>query len=386
MHRIGVAWLAWELTGSAFWVGAVAFADLAPAVLASPIAGAYADRVDRVRLAMWAQAAIGLNSALIAGLTLGGAMSIGLLIVLEVAGGIAASFAQPSRQTLISGLVPASDLPAAVAINSLVFNVARFIGPALAAPIILAFGVAPAIGANALCYAAACASLPLLRLSAEARLGHAPSGSVWAETRAGLAYVATHRGLGPLMLFAALSCALLRGLQEVLPPFVERLFDRGPEGLALLTACFGVGALVAGIATATRGRLEGTTHTAVGAIAVQAGATAAFVATDWFGFAALCAALIGASASQHGIAVQTLAQTASAPAMRGRVMALWGLITRGCPALGALALGGFGEAFGMRPPVLVAAALALLVFGWGWTQRQRIAGAIEGASGRPPLH
>jgi MFS family permease len=382
MHRIGVAWLAWELTGSAFWVGAVAFADLAPAVLASPIAGAYADRVDRVRMAMIAQALIGLNSALIAGLTLGGAMSIGLLIALEVAGGVAASFAQPSRQTLISGLVPANDLPAAVAINSLVFNVARFIGPALAGPIILGFGVAPAIAANALCYAVACATLPLLRLSPEARLGHAPSGSVWAETREGFSYVVRHPGLGPIMLYAALSCALLRGLQEVLPPFVERLFERGPEALALLTACFGVGALAAGIATATRGRLQGTTRTAVGAIAVQAVATAGFVATSWFGFALLCAALIGAAASQHGIAVQTLAQTASAPAMRGRVMAIWGLIVRGCPALGALAIGGFGEAFGMRPPVLAAAALALGVFAWGWAQQRRIAEALEGPPAR----
>ena len=140
MHRIAVSWLAWELTGSAFWVGVVAFCDLAPAVVVSPIAGAIADRADRLRLTMFSQAAIGLNAALIAALVALGWMNIWLLLVLEVLGGIAASFAQPARQSLMPGLVPRADLPAAVALNSLTFNVARFIGPALAGPIIAVAG------------------------------------------------------------------------------------------------------------------------------------------------------------------------------------------------------------------------------------------------------
>ncbi|MFN7001400.1 MAG: MFS transporter, partial [Elioraea tepidiphila] len=225
MQRVAVGWLAWDLTGSAFWVGLVAFADLAPAVLVSPVAGAVADRVDRLRLSIVTQAAIGMQAALIAGLTAAGWMTIGLLLVLEVLGGIAACFAQPARQSLLPGVVARADLPSSVAVNSLVFNVARFLGPALAGPVILAWGVAPAVACNALAYGFAAASLLLLRVAPEARQGHPACGSLFAEMRDGIAYVARHPGLGPILLFAALAGCALRGLQEILPPFVERLFQ-----------------------------------------------------------------------------------------------------------------------------------------------------------------
>jgi len=112
-------------------------------------------------------------------------------------------------------------------------------------------------------------------------------------------------------------------------------------------------------------------------VAAQALAVAGFAATGWFPFGVLCAALFGASASMHGIAVQTLAQSAADPAMRGRVLSLWGLITRACPALGALALGALGESFGLRWPTLGAAVLSLLVFAWGMARLPRMAAALE---------
>jgi MFS family permease len=377
MHRIAVSWLAWEMTGSAFWVGMVAFCDLAPAVVASPVGGAVADRVDRVRLATLSQAAIGLQALAVAGLTAGGVMTIGLLLVLEVLGGIAASFAQPARQTLMPGIVPRGDLPAAVACNSLTFNLARFLGPALAAPLIAAFGVVPAILANALAYAIACATMPLLRIAPEERRGHAVSKSLFREVVEGIAYTARHAGLGPLLLYAALTAMLLRGIQEILPPFVERGFGLGAEALALLTAAFGVGALVTGLFIASRARLEGTTRLAVYAGLAQAAATAGFVATGWFPLGLLAGALIGAASSAHGISVQILIQSATSPEMRGRTLSLWGLITRACPAIGALALGASGEVFGLMWPVLVAVGLFLGVFVWGAARLPRMREVLE---------
>jgi MFS family permease len=371
MQRIAVSWLAWELTGSAFWVGMVAFCDLAPAVIISPLAGAYADRWDRVRLAMASQLAIAVQSAAVAGITYSGHMTIGILLVLEVIGGIAASFAQPARQTLMPGLVPRADLPAAVAANSLTFAVARFIGPALAGPVIAVFGVVPAILANAVGYLVSGLSLLLLRVAKAERRGHAGTGGVWAEVADGVRYAARHTGLGPLLLYAALTAILLRGVQEILPPFVERLFGLGAESLAVLTACFGIGALAGGLWIAARGKLEGTTRIAVWSGLPQGLATIGFVATGWFPLGMLCAALIGAFASIQGIAVQTLLQSASDPTFRGRMLSLWGLITRACPALGALALGAAGEMFGLRMPTVVAGAVFLAAFGYGlWRLRQ----------------
>ena len=378
MHRIGVAWLAWELSRSAAWVGLIAFADLAPAVLVSPVAGAVADRVDRVRLTMISQAVIGIEALTVAGLTASGGISIGLLFALEVVSGTAACFAQPARQTLIPAIVAREDLPAAVAANSLLFNVARFVGPGLAGVVIAAWGVAPSILCNALGQAFATLSMPRLRVEAAQRRGHAATASLLAETLEGFRYAARHPGLGPVLVFSALSSVLLRGVQEILPPYVERLFGRGAESLALLTACFAVGALVSGLIVASRGRLGGTTRIAVLAILAQAVATALFAATGHFGFALLCAAAIGASASAHGISVQLLAQTAATPAMRGRILSLWALISRACPAMGALALGAAGEAFGLRLPTLLAAGLTLAVFAWGMSRAGGIAASLEG--------
>lgn len=379
MQRIAVAWLAWELTRSAFWVGMVAFCDLAPAVLASPLAGAVADRLDRVKLAMATQLAISAQAAAVALLAWSGHMTIWLLLALEFCGGIASSFAQPVRQTLMPAIVPRTDLPAAIACNSLLFNVARFLGPALAGPMITAFGVVPAIAGNALGYSLASLTLPLLKIPPEERRGHAAAASLWADIRDGIAYGARHAGLGPLLLYAALGAFLLRGVQEILPPYVERLFGRGAESLALLTACFGIGALVAGLWVANRGRLPGTVRLAVWSAGAQVLATVGFVATGWFPLGLLSAALIGATASVHGISVQTLIQSATDPAMRGRMLAIWGLITRAFPALGALTLGAAGEAFGLRLPTLAAAALFLGVFAWGLTRQDRMERVLEGA-------
>ena len=160
VHRIGVTWLAWEMTHSAFWVGMVLF---------SPIAGAIADRMDRVKLTMLSQTAIGLQACAVAGLLIAGLLSIEVLLVLEVVSGIAASFAQPARQSLMPGLVPRTDLPAAVACNSLCFNVARFLGPAIAGPVVALYGVAPAVLINACAYFLATASMPFLKVDAAAR-------------------------------------------------------------------------------------------------------------------------------------------------------------------------------------------------------------------------
>lgn len=378
MHRIAVAWLAWELTRSAFWVGMVAFCDLAPAVVASPFAGAVADRVDRVKLAMASQAMIGVQAALIAAITWSGNITIGVLLVVELIGGVAASFAQPARQAIMPGLVPRADLPAAVAMNSLCFNVARFVGPGIAGPVIAAWGVVPAIGANAVAYLVSCLTLLLLRVDPGERRGHAPAGSLVAEVVEGVRYAARHPGLGPMLGYAALMAVLLRGVQEILPPFVERAFGLGAEALAVLTAAIGAGALVAGLAVAARGRVAGTARLAVLAGGVQALATAGFALTSWFPLGVLAASMIGAAASVHGISVQTLVQSAADPAMRGRMLSLWGLITRACPALGALALGAAGEAFGLSGPVLLAAAVSGLVLAWGMARLPRMAAALEG--------
>lgn len=377
VHRIAIAWMAWKMTDSAFWVGMVAFSDLAPAVVFSPIAGAVADRVDRVKVTMASQAVIGTCALTSATLVASGAITIELLLLLEMVSGTAASFAQPARQSLMPGLVPRSDLPAAVACNSLCFNVARFLGPAIAGPMIALWGVVPAILFNSCSYFLATATLPALRVDPAQRRGHAPEKSVWAEAIAGFRYAGRHAGIGPLLGFAATTSVMMRGVQEVLPPFVERQYHQAASGLALLTACIGIGALVAGLWVAGRGRVQGAARIAVHAVACQATATAAFIATGWFPLGLLAGAAMGAAGSANGILIQTLIQNAADPAMRGRVLSLWGMITRACPALGALLLGAGGEALGLQLPTAAAVLLTFAAFAWGLRMLPGMARVLE---------
>lgn len=366
MQRVATDWLTWELTHSALWVSVIAFCNLAPAVVISPIAGAIADRMDRVRLTMISQLVISTQAAILVTLLLTGLIRVELMAALALCTGIAETFAQPARQCLIPGLVPRSLLPGAVALNSLTYNVARFVGPALSGPMIAGWSVAPPIVCNCLAYLFASFSMHLLRLDPATRQGSRSSASVWHDAAEGIRYVANHRGIGPIMLFAACVGMLLRSVTEMLAPFVADLFGRGAEGLAILASTMGGAALVGGLLIAARGRLIGLTRIAVLAGLTLALATACFVATHRFGIGVACIAAMGAATTIHGIAIQTLLQNAASPGMIGRVLSLWGMIVRAGPAMGALTYGIASEFVGLQIPVLVGCLLCAAA--WARTQ------------------
>ncbi|HEY8287894.1 MAG TPA: MFS transporter [Acetobacteraceae bacterium] len=119
VQRIATDWLAWELTHSALWVAVIAFCNLAPSVVISPIAGAVADRMDRVRLTMASQFFSAGQAAALVALILTGLIRVEFMAALALVNGAAETFAQPARQCLIPGLVPRAYLPGAVALNSL---------------------------------------------------------------------------------------------------------------------------------------------------------------------------------------------------------------------------------------------------------------------------
>lgn len=376
-QRVAVGWLAWQLAGSPFWLSVVVFADLFPSILVAPVAGAVADRTDRVRLTVASQTVSAVQAFTLAALVLGGMISLPLLILLEVVVGVANAFTQPARQTLIPAIVPREDLPGAVALNALTFNVARFAGPALAGGLIVWAGVVPPILLNGVAYLVAAASLPLLRIAPDERIGHAPTRSLRSETVEGFRYAAAHPGIGPILLFAALMGVFARPFLELLPAFADAVFGRGAAGLAVLASATGAGALVCGVVLAARGSVRGLTGIGIGAGLAMALGGIVFVATDLFAVGVVGAAAAAAAQIVHGVSIQTLVQGAAEGAMRGRVLALWGLIIRACPAIGALGLGALAELIGLRGAVIAACLACLPVWWWGMRRHRRIAAAME---------
>jgi MFS family permease len=381
IQQIAVDWLAWELTHSPMWVGILAFCNLAPSVIVSPFAGAIADRMDRVRLTQITQVVVALHSATLILLVVTGWIRIELLAFLAVLTGISGSFAQPARQSLVPGMVTRADLPAAVAINSLTWNLGRSVGPGIGGVIVAFWGVVPAMAVNCAAYLIACLSMFFLRLDPATRRGHAPTGSVLRETVDGVLYIARHPGMRPLFIFAAVLAVLARPIQEMLPPYVDRVFGQGAEGLAMLSSVMGVAAFAGGMAIGLRGRLAGLSLMTVVAGIVLTLCTAAFVATGNFVFACAIAAVLSAATTMHGISAQTLIQSGTSGPMLGRALSLWGMVGRAGPALGALIYGVSAEYAGLQWPVMVGCAVALLACVYAWMRRRQMERALERIDG-----
>lgn len=370
MQRITVGFLAWELTHSATWLGIVALADLFPTVFIGPFAGVVADRWRRQTVLIVTQI-LGLCQALtLCLLYVAGWLTIGWLCGITLILGVITAFAQPARLALISSLVPRDLLGPAVGVNAISFNLARFVGPALAGMLISTAGIGWTFAANAATNAVfvwALARMPRLPAASGLR-----SGSFVRDLVSGLSYAARHRGTAVVLATMIVTGVAARPLMELLPGFSDRVFGRGPDGLAMLTSSIGIGAMLGAAwlvnlpADAPMARIM-TTSALVGALSV-----ALFTATDSLMVALPLITIAGCCWSLTGIAAQTLLQLGVPDEVRGRVLALYGLILKSSPALGALISGALADRFGLRPVTAAGALVAGAYVVWLWPRVERL--------------
>lgn len=370
VQRIAIAWLTWELTGSPFWLGIIAFADFFPNMVMAPLAGALADRLDRlkaIRLYVLISAVI---SSTIAGLTIAGLIDIHLLLALVLANGVVMSFNYPVRLSIIHALVGRDELTSAISVNALLFNIARIGGPALAGFIIVQFGSGPALLFTAFADLVFIGALYAVRLAGEGKKRERrPAGDIPAEIMEGFRYAARHPGIGPLLIVLAMTAVFARPYVDLFPGFADQVFGLGADGLAWLTAMVGVGAFGGSLFLARREGVEGLTALMVTSVLVFALSLLGFVATDIFWVALGCAVVGGFAMVTIGVTEQTLLQASVDSAIRGRVLSLYTLIARGCPSIGALLMGWIAEYTGLRWPVAGGAVICLGL--WLWTRRRQ---------------
>jgi MFS family permease len=375
LQRVAMGWLAWKLTHSGSWLGLVSFADLFPTVILSPWAGTLADRRDRISVVFVTQIALMTQASLLAFLTWTGAITIEGVFALAVIAGIGNAIAQPARLALIPSLVERSALASAVTINSIIFNGARFVGPAVAGIIIATGGVAPAFALNALSYVAFIAAL--LRLDVKETRPKAARGNILVEAVDGYRYAAGHPGIGSILLLMAATALFTRGFVELLPGFADAVFGRGPQGLAWLTAMTGLGAVCGGLWMLRRQSVAGLTQVIVWHTLVMSAALVAFTSTQIYWLALPCLFVAGFGLIVTGVGAQTLVQSAVESGMRGRIMAIYGMIFRGGPAIGTLLMGTASSHFGLRLPVAAGAVCCGFVWLWARFGQERIARELE---------
>lgn len=376
LQKVGVGWLTWELTESATWLGIMAMADALPATFLAPVSGVIADRFERIRLIRWTQFAQSVQAATLATLAFTGLLRTEILLALVLVLGVIQAFAQPLRLSLVPSLVRLQDLSSAVALNSSLFNLARFIGPAVAGFLIAAFGVAASFAGAAICFfffLGIMFRIEPLRNEVRERT----KASIWTEIQEGFRYVATHPGVRSILVLIVAATVFARSFFDLLPAFADRVFEQGASGLATLIAAVGVGALMSSLWLAGRGHPAGLTRIGVSSLLVVALFQAFFATTDNFVVAVLCMAVIGFGTVATSITCETLVQNTVEGHMRGRVMGLYGVAVRVSPAAGALALGVLSESFGLRWTVLGSALGCALAWLWAQERRHRLATLLE---------
>jgi MFS family permease len=378
VQRMAVGWLAWQLTKSGAWLGIIAFSDLFPTIVLAPLTGAVADRVNRLVMMTITQTLMLIQAATLAVLTLTGLITIEILLVLVVFGGVVMSFNQPVRLAIVPSLVPREDMASAIGINSLIFNLARFVGPMISALLINLYGIGTAFAFNAATYLAFIAALLTISLGEATRSGAVrPIHNIPMEIMIGYRYATRHSGIGPMLVLLTVVSICARPIIELLPGFAGAVFGRDETGLAMLTSSFGLGAMLGGVWLAQRGAVQGLTPVAVASVAVLSVGLIAFTSTDVFWLALPALVVTGFAMIVIGVGEQTLIQNAVDPAVRGRVMGLYGMIGRGAPAFGALIMGALSSYIGFRWPVAGGAVLCLFVWAWAHRRRHALARDLE---------
>jgi MFS family permease len=378
MQRIAVGWVTWQLTHSGAWLGIISFAELFPSTFVAPLAGAYVDRHDGLSVTRVTQSLLMLQAAALAALAFAGWLSIWAMLALTFFQGLVTAFNQPARLSIITHLVPPRDLPVAVAINSITFNTARFLGPSAAGVAIVLVGPAWAFAANAATFLAFLYSLwriSIARGPAETK----PHQSLLGDISAGYVYAARHQGIGPILVLLTVGSIGSRPVIELLPGFAGAVYGRGADALAMLTSAVGVGAVVGGLWLAQRGDIRGLTRLSLASGAAVAASALLFGMTDWFWLGILSLGCAGVAMTMNGVSAQTLVQTAVAPAMRGRVLSLYGMVFRGGPAMGALIMGVASEWLGLRWPLVIGSLLVLATYAWSMRRLSRMSAALEGS-------
>jgi MFS family permease len=379
-QRIAVAWLAWELTKSTTWLGLIAFADLFPTIILTPIAGVMADRMDRRKLSLISQFAAFLQAIVLTVLVYTDWIDIWSLFFLTLLLGIAMAYATAARLAMVPNLMEAEHVPSALASDAAIYNSARVVGPMLAAALIAVVGIAGAFLVNCLTYMVFLVCLMKIRLVRNESRGK--TGGMLAQTLEGIRYAAKHPGIGPMLVVLTALAISVKPFLDLLPGLADNVFNSGVNGFAQLAAAGGTGAVLCAIWFALRGRIEGLTVITLSALIIGPVGIVLMCISDMFWLGLIGSFIAGSSITLTGTGVQTLMQHSVDGAIRGRVLSLYGMLHRGVPALGALLMGIMGDQIGLQATLIGGALIFCVpVFIWVLLRWRQLRPALEG----PPI-
>ncbi|HUR00314.1 MAG TPA: MFS transporter [Gemmatimonadaceae bacterium] len=346
MQSVGQGWLALELTNSAFLVGVVAAAGSFPVLLLSLYGGVLADRHSKLRIVIICQALLLIEASALWWFTWSGRINFFWLLVITTIGGLISAFEIPARQALIVELVTKEDLVDAIALNSGGFNLARIIGPSIAAIILAKWGLAWCFGINALSYLAVLASLSRIDLPAWTPIRSLVSP--FEQLKHGLQYMRRSRAVSGLMGVIAIYSIFGFQYLTMMPVIARDVLHTGASGYGLLLTFVGIGALTGALSLAglggriRRGRLFNATAYAF------AGLTILFSLMRTVPLAATVLLFLGLTMLINGALANGILQSVVPDELRGRVMATYVFVYVGFTPIGSFIAGALSKLIGVQ--------------------------------------
>jgi MFS family permease len=377
LQQVAMSWLTYRLSGSALLLGVVTFCQYIAVLLLAPVAGVLADRVDRRKALLITQSVMLTQALVLTALTATGKVAVWHVAALALVLGCASAFDIPLRHAMIARLVgDRAHLPNAIALNSLLINCARVVGPALAGILIAAVGEATCFGLNALSFGAVLYALTQMRWPA-ARAAAPPAGwlASWLE---GAKSAFGFRPIRAALLLIALISSTIGTYSTLMPVFAKDVFGGDAHTLGMLLSAAGGGALLSALYLASRHTTRGLDRVILVAGAIASLAMLAFAYSTSFALALPLLVVLGAGLIAAQASIQTLVQTLVDDDKRGRVMSLYTMAFLGMLPFGNLAAGAVARYAGVATAFTLNACLCLaglLVF-WKALPGLRIAARL----------
>jgi predicted MFS family arabinose efflux permease len=372
MQIVAQGWLIYRLSHSGFLLALDQFLGGIPIFLFSLIGGVVADRVERRKILLFSQYVQMASATLLTVLVATGTIQVRYILCLSFVCGLAQAFGGPAYQALIPTLVEREDMPNAIALNSIQFNMAVTIGPALAGQALAKLGEKWCFGLNALSFLA-----PIITLSIISTrfLPENTTESMFNSLKQGIRFVRKQDSMEALIVLAFCMTALSMPMRTYIPVFVKDIFHRGPETYGNLLSLMGVGSIIGSLTVAERGNISNKGRVALTMLICLGAAIVGFSVSRSLPLSYAVLVVVGACTMAAFATVNSLVQLITTNEMRGRVMSVYNCAFRGGMPLGNLLSGWLVPIF-TAPVVLGVNGLLLVLVALYFLLLQRRVAAL----------
>lgn len=375
VQQIAMAWLVYRLTGSAWLLGVTGFAGQIAILLLAPFGGLWADRFDRYRLLLLTQALSAVPPVVLAILGYTGLLAVWHVVAMALLAGIINAIDTPIRLTFTTEMVSREDLPSAIAMNALMQNAGRMIGPTVAGGLLAVSTEAFCFVINALSKAFIVGTV--LMMAVAPRTVAPSAASPWQQLRDGIGYAWSLIPVRWLLPMVATVSFMVTPYQTLMPIFAAEVFEGGAGLLGFLMGSAGCGGVIGMLALASRRDVRGLTRWISFASLASGISVAVFALSPWLPLSLAAIAVTGFGIVVNGMSVSTMIQTIVDDRMRGRVMGLFSMAFLGMYPLGSLAGGALAAHIGAPATMAIGGGFCTLAALLLWRRMPALRGHLR---------